>query len=117
MRDLTAGSNYVLVNRTFAERILGGNAIGRRIREARARARASDGEGGEAPAAASGPQPGPWLEIAGVINDFPAPPDASTSSLANATVYWPVARGDVSSIMLAVRVRGGAPLAFATRLR
>jgi putative ABC transport system permease protein len=119
MRDLTAGSNYVLVNRTFAERILGGNAIGRRIREARARA--SDGEAGGSAgardAAASGPQPGPWLEIAGVIGDFPTPPDASTSSLDNATVYWPVARGDVSSIMLAVRIRGGAPLAFATRLR
>jgi hypothetical protein len=120
MRDLAAGSNYVLVNRTFAERILGGSVIGRRIREARARASGGEnGEGGEvaASASASGPQPGPWLEIAGVINDFPAPPDASTSSLDNATVYWPVARGDASSIMLAVRVRGGAPLAFAPRLR
>ncbi len=57
----------------------------------------------------SAPQPGLWLEIAGVISDFPAPPDASTSSLDNATVYWPVARGDAPSILLAVRVRGGAP--------
>jgi len=53
----------VLVNRTFAQQVLGpGNPLGRRFRYT--------GGGIEAPA------PGPWHEIVGVVADFPANMDA-----------------------------------------
>jgi ABC-type antimicrobial peptide transport system permease subunit len=87
----------VIVNRTFADRHIGGNAIGHRFRDT----------GNPA-------QPGPWLEIVGVIGDFPVP---ATPSLADPRMYYPVGRGDVARLLLAVKVRDGNPTAFAPRLR
>ena len=39
------------------------------------------------------------------------------SPLAEATLYHPVGRVDARFVALALRVRGGAPTAFASRLR
>jgi putative ABC transport system permease protein len=96
-RDIGAANNPVIVNRTFAERLIGGNAVGHRFR--------SIGDAG---------QPGPWLEIIGVIGDFPVPP---TPALADPRMYSPAARGDTGSLLMAVQVRGIQPEAFAPRLR
>jgi putative ABC transport system permease protein len=96
-RDIDAANNPVIVNRTFAERLIGGNGVGHRFRIV--------GEAG---------QPGPWLEIVGVIGDFPAPP---TPALADPRMYSPAGRGDTGSLLMAIQVRGIQPEAFAPRLR
>ena len=98
-RDLDASSHPVIVNRTFAQEILGGNALGRRVRQANSE------ESG----------PGAWLEIIGVAPDFPATHTEST--LAVATMYPSLASGDSPSALLALRVRGVAASVFAARLR
>lgn len=96
-RDIGDASNPVIVNRTFAERLIGGNAVGHRFR--------SVGESG---------QPGPWLEIVGVIGDFPVP---ATPAAADPRMYRPVGRGGTGSLLMAVQLRGMQPEAFAPRLR
>jgi putative ABC transport system permease protein len=96
-RDIGAANHPVIVNRTFANRLIGGNAVGHRFRDL--------GEAGK---------PGPWLEIVGVIGDFPTPP---TPANADPRMYHPAGRGEAGSLLLAVQVRGGNPEAFATRLR
>jgi len=98
-RDTDQSSRHVIVNRTFAQTILDGNALGRQVRRA------------------SSPDisPGPWLEIVGVVADFPATRAGSSSS--RAAMYQPVDRGFVPPALLAVRVRGSTPAAFASRLR
>jgi predicted permease len=96
-RDIDASTRAVIVNRTFAQRILGGNAVGRRVRER--------GEGSAS---------NPWLEVIGVIGDFPAAPSSAT---ARAMMYRPVSRAEAPTVLLAVRVRDTASSAFATRLR
>jgi putative ABC transport system permease protein len=97
-RDLDPSSRHVLVNRTFARDVLGDNSIGRLVREVRARQ----------------PQPGPWLEIVGVIEDFPA---TSSATVSNARLYRPVAAGDPRLALLAVRARGTTSATLATRVR
>jgi hypothetical protein len=53
-RDIAGDARPVIVNHTFARRVIGGdNAVGQRIRERQ-----------------SSSGPGPWLEIVGVISDF-----------------------------------------------
>jgi putative ABC transport system permease protein len=94
--DLAATSPPVLVNATFARRIAGGNPVGLRIRE-----RSESGTRG------------PWREVVGVISDFPRPADAAT---ADARMYFPVARGQAPTVLLALQLRG-TPAAFANRLR
>ncbi len=97
-RDIDRDARPVIVNHTFVRRVIGGdNALGQRIRERHS----SNG-------------PGPWLEIVGVISDFPAP---ATQATADAMMYFPAARGEAELILLAIRVRGGTPAAFANRLR
>lgn len=59
--EFEAGRNVVIVSRTFVERLGGdGNPLGRRVRYA------SRSRGG------SVAEPGPWYEIVGVVDDFPA---------------------------------------------
>lgn len=96
-RDVGAATNPVIVNRTFADRHIGGNAVGHRFR--------GIGDAG---------RPGPWLEIVGVISDFPVPP---TPSLAGPRMYSPAGRGEAGDLLLAVKLRGVTPTAFAPRLR
>jgi putative ABC transport system permease protein len=97
-RDIDTNSRPVIVNHTFARRLIGGgNAVGQRIRERQ------DSNG-----------PGPWLEIVGVISDFPAP---ATEATADAMMYSPAGRGEAELLLLAIRVRGGTPARFSDRLR
>jgi predicted permease len=89
----------VVVNRTFAERMLGGLAVGRRVRMAGSR----------------DASPGPWLEVVGVVADVPAA--SMAPGAAAATLYHPASRDDGYFALLAVHVRGRDPAAFAARLR
>jgi putative ABC transport system permease protein len=97
--DVQPFSRHAIVNRTFAEKIIGGNALGRRIRSV------------ASPESAAAP----WLEIVGVVEDFPAAPARSTA--ADARLYQLVAPEDNRLTLLALRVNNGAPAAFASRLR
>ncbi|MGH9159081.1 MAG: ABC transporter permease [Vicinamibacteraceae bacterium] len=95
--DIDKESAPVIVNRTFARRLIAGDAVGRRIRERR-----------------DSKAPGPWLEIVGVISDFPAP---ATPATADPMMYFPAGRGEAELVLLAIRVRGGTPARFTNRLR
>jgi predicted permease len=88
----------IVVNQSLAQRVFGGDALGRRIRYAR-----QDGEAG------------PWYEIAGIVRDFPAgvSPGMLGSQL---RVYHAAAAGQAQPVNLALRVRGSAPATFSQRL-
>jgi putative ABC transport system permease protein len=93
-------SPVVVVNHAFVQEVLGGSsAVGRRIR-----VRATDD------AAA---QQNPWHEIVGVV-------DGISMSIApqgdRAGFYTPLARGNLSSVAMAVHLRED-PASFAPRLR
>jgi len=94
--DTGAGGRHVVVNRSFARHVLGGAALGRRIRPATG-------------------EPGPWLEVVGVIEDVPA--TATGPALAQARLYLPAGEEDAGLGLLAARVRAGEPAKFASRLR
>jgi hypothetical protein len=97
--DLSGASTTVIVSQSFVEQVLGGGpALGRRIR-------ALGDQTGE---------PSPWHEIVGIVSDFP--PNRMEPDWIQAKVYYPMARGEIFE-RLAVRVRGPAPGAFASRLR
>jgi ABC-type antimicrobial peptide transport system permease subunit len=102
--DVTA-SGAVVVNQSFARRIFGGDALGRRIRYA--------GKG--AGAAPQNGESADWYEIVGVVRDFPAgvSPGMNDSPL---KLYHAVAAGQVQPVNVALRVRGGAPSTFSRRL-
>ena len=97
-RDVAGGSNAVIVNRSFVERVLRGqNPIGRRIRIV----------------GRPGQRPGPWYEIVGVVDDL----GMNVADRQNAAgFYRPSARGTIQRPWLAVHVAGD-PLSFAPRLR
>ncbi len=96
----------VVVNRTFAQRIFGGDALGRRVRYV----------GKSRGAAAQNAESGRWYEIVGIVSDFPT--GASTGmDDSKLKLYHAVAAGQVQPVTLALRVRGVAPSTFAGRLR
>ena len=100
--DALEGSAVAIVDRVFAEQILGGVALGRRIRLAD-----TAGYGEE-------PVPGPWLEIVGVVPDFSVndgwgEPDPK--------LYLPLSLTEPRGYLtLAVRAREGAVPTVARRL-
>lgn len=100
--DALEGSTVAIVDRVFAEQILGGAALGRRIRLAD-----TAGPGEE-------PEPGPWLEIVGVVPDFSAndgwgPPDPK--------LYLPLSLTEPRGYLtLAVRAADASVPAVARRL-
>ncbi|MDQ3071275.1 MAG: ABC transporter permease [Acidobacteriota bacterium] len=107
-RALTAADTHqaaagVIVNRSFADTILGGNALGRRVRYV-GRSRELHPEYVEL---------GRWYEVVGVVNDAPGKGEPGL----NAKVYHAAARGQFYPASLAVRVPGGAPDAFGATLR
>jgi putative ABC transport system permease protein len=107
-RDAGGAGNAVVVNRTFARRILGNRAaLGQRFRYARALADGpDDGSGGE------------WYEIVGVVDDFPAVPLGLASAADGvANVYHPMAPGEIHPATLSVRFRGGVPAGAVGRIR
>jgi putative ABC transport system permease protein len=93
-----ASGRPVIVNRRFAQDILGGvEVLGRRIRPAGS----DDG----------------WSTIVGVVDDdlFPAgliEPDAT-----KAKVYHPMAPGEIQGALLMVHLQGQTPTVFGARLR
>jgi hypothetical protein len=93
----------VVVNRTFAERMPGGgNVIGRFIRF---------------PYYSDTTRREEWREIAGLVEDFPAGNvGAMDPGDTQATVYEPMAVGEISGATLLVHTRGKADV-FTPRLR
>lgn len=105
--DLGAGAG-VVVSRSFARKVLGdGQAVGRRFRYVA-------GEGDDAPPAG---EAGRWYEVVGVVDDFPAPAAEARAWEPRGTLYHALAPGGAYPANLAVRVRDGAPAAFAGTLR
>jgi hypothetical protein len=100
----------VVVNQAFAQRIFGGDALGRRIRYA-GRSYAGGGSG----ASAQDGEPGPWYEIVGIVRDFPTgvSPGMKDSQF---KLYHAAAAGQVKPVNIALRVRGGDRSTFAQRL-
>ena len=89
--EIAAERNVAIVDETFARLILGGrDPIGLRVRN-----QISDEQ----------PEPGPWLEIVGVVDDLSTKPDKTTE---DAVLYRPLAPGGASPIQIAVRVKGDA---------
>ena len=104
--DAGAGANTVIVNRSFAQRIVAdGNVLGRRVRYV--------GRSGDA-------RPehvdlGRWYEIVGVVSDFPA--KATEFGLVDAKLYHAVTPGQATPVTLAIRAHGAAQRTIAGRLR
>lgn len=96
--DVVSGARVVMVDRTFANRVLGGrNPVGLRLRYA---------------AMAGRPPPGPdapWYEIVGMVEEL----GISNSS---GGVYHPAARGSIYPANILVHLRGDAG-GFAPRIR
>ncbi|MGH7529841.1 MAG: ABC transporter permease [Gemmatimonadales bacterium] len=112
--DAAEGSTAVIVDTAFAERIGGGNVLGRRIRSVEARR----GNGGD-----DGAGRAPWLEIVGVVAD-PRPATTDPDDVALPNVYRAATLGGLrvdglqaTSIRLRMRVRSGLTAAFTRRLR
>jgi predicted permease len=110
--DAAEGATAVIVDRSFAERMGGGNVVGRWIRDPR--------RGGPRPEDAEG---APWLEIVGVVNDLPSRAALDDPALPN--VYSAATPGGIraqggiheTSVLIVVRARGGSTPAFMRRLR
>ena len=100
-RDLADPAHTAVVNQAFVDQILKGrNAIGRRIRYEAGR----DSGGAQARV-----EPGPWLEIVGVVRDI-VPQGAAPLNLDNPTkprVYRPL-RADSHPVFLAVQAKTAA---------
>jgi predicted permease len=94
----------IVVNQPFAQRVLGSNALGRRIRYV-------DG-GPEALHA----EPGRWYEIVGIVPDFPTGASQGMRDT-QIKVYHAAAAGQLHPAVVEIRVRGGSPAAFTQRLR
>ena len=97
VRDATS-SSVVIVNRTFAEEVIGGPAhaaLGTRFRYATRQE---------------------WLEVVGVVDDFPGFPRAPGSET-EPTAYQPAAPGDVHPAVVSLRFGGPIPPGIAERLR
>jgi putative ABC transport system permease protein len=94
----------VVVNRSFAQKVLSGaDPLGRRVREVRRR-RAVD---------ADTARPEPWSEIVGVVPDFP---NRVNPRFPEPRMYHSLAAGARNPVTIAVRVRT-EPGAFGGRLR
>jgi predicted permease len=98
--DAAPTATAAVVNRTFADSLLGGmNPIGVKFREL-----GTLDQGGE--------YRGPWQEIVGVVQNLPAHVDYERPQAA-----WYAVTRNVEPATLAIHVRGTDPTTFATRLR
>jgi putative ABC transport system permease protein len=97
----------VVVNLPFAQKIFGGNALGRRIRyvDRNIAAVAQDLESGR------------WYEIVGIVTDFPTGASPGMRDTEQLKVYHALAAGQVQPAAIAIRMRGGVPSTFTQRLR
>ena len=101
--DVAEVANTVVVNHRFVEKVLAGRgAIGRRFRYT-----AEDSRSRTNPE----PQPGPWLEIVGVVPDLVLDPKLpmNVDNPAKPMVYSPLGRrqGQINPLYLAAHLRGG----------
>ena len=106
--DSPPGSRSIVVNQTFARRLLGhGNPLGRRIRPA------------PAPDAAGLPPAAPWLEIVGVVEDFSARGGRPTfyEPLARADSVLPAREDQPETLTIAIHAASGLLPELANRLR
>ncbi|HUR20527.1 MAG TPA: ABC transporter permease [Vicinamibacterales bacterium] len=100
------GDSSIVVNRTFADRVFGGqNPIGRRVKYV---GRSREAEAGQVAL-------GEWYHVVGVVPDFPS--TAAIESQRVSVVYHAVAPGESYPMTMVVRVAGGDPSAFAGRMR
>lgn len=98
VEDFEPGNTGVVVNREFADRLLGGdNPLGHRVRYRR---RLSGGALSE---------PGPWHDIVGLVTNL-------RNTEVRGAVYHPLAAGERHPVALAIRA-GGTPTDLAPRLR
>lgn len=105
--DTDPEAQVVVVNRSFAENVLGGrNPIGRHVRYL--------GSDDAWDGVRLGDPPGPWHRIVGVVEDL-GMTDGSTTIL-GAGIYHAVQPESLRASWLILHVNGD-PLAFATRLR
>lgn len=87
------GTDVVIVNESFVRVVLGGrNSVGRRVRYAAGDLAA---EGDE--------EPGPWLEIIGVVEDL-----GTQSGFGPQGMYHPARPGELLPVHVVVRARGDA---------
>jgi len=95
------GGAATVVSRSFVRRFLGdGVALGRRVR-------------GTAIAAGDSVQPGPWLEIVGVVDDLYD--ESGEPEFQRPAIYLPTALG-AAPVSVAIRTRGIGPDALVPRL-
>jgi putative ABC transport system permease protein len=104
--DVTNEASSLIVSRSFVTQVLGGReALGRRVRVVQRKRDAN-------------PETfvrGPWLEIVGVVPDYPP---AANPRFPEPRMYQPMLPADGEPVIVAVRVRGGvAPGTFSGRLR
>ena len=92
--DFEPGRDAVIINRAFAEQIIGDGPLGRRIRY-----RSID----EVPT-----EPAPWHEVVGIVDDLPA-------NTYRRRIYHPMAPGQTHPVSLALRI-GPTSAAAGSRL-
>ena len=107
--DTGTGANTVVVNHLFVNKVLAGrNAVGRRIRY-----RVEDSQATK--------EPGPWLEIIGVVRDLVPDPEAplNLDNPAKPLVYHTLGASRTQSypLYLATHVRSGDPASVLPTLR
>lgn len=108
--DLSEGANAVVVNRTFAEEVLGGgNAVGRRIRYTQGY------RSGGIERIPQGVEVERWYEIVGVVSDLLA--GALEPGAPEARLYHARAPGQIHPATIFVRMRRASPATFAPHLR
>ena len=103
--DLAGTATAVVVNRSFAQQILGGDALGRRFRYTSTEDEIMPG----------GLERGNWYEIVGVVNDFPVELPHAWQNVP--TLYHPASPGRLNPTNLVVRMQGIPPENFAGRVR
>jgi hypothetical protein len=105
--DLLPGARSVIVNQSFAQVVLGGNPIGRRVRYS---------DLTQENAAKSANQP--WHQVVGVVRDIGIDPEDRDprSDSRRARIYHPLVPGGSYPVRMAVHTMGD-PLLFASRLR
>jgi putative ABC transport system permease protein len=105
--DAASAGRTVIVNQSFARQLLGGRRpVGHRVRYL------DPPSPDEAPAH---PQPGPWMEIVGVVKDL-GMTDGSDPQESGAGMYLAALPGAAVPVYTAVHLRGD-PESFAPRLR
>lgn len=95
--DVLPGHEVAIVERTLARELFNGQAVGRRLREP----------------AADGKEPGPWIEIVGVVDDLT---DDTNKKLQEAVLYRASAPEAIQPFYLALQARTDTA-ALISRLR